>query len=206
MCLVFRTWRLGFTAASSLRRQSRGPSNRFLTAALRLPMLEVISTARETQIAYTLPPQEEPHYNFGLHPFFDNLVAEGWLARAQARALGIRGDDRFARLLAFGLDCPGVVSVLDPKPATTPDLTHGSGEEIAALTNRASISGVQPKLFAVQEGKKFRPAQRGEPSTHIAKLPSPELEHLVELEYMTTNAAKVLLPHGSNCRSRSRPG
>ena len=147
-----------------------------------------------TQIAYTLPRQEEPHYNFGLHPFFDNLVAEGWLARAQARALGIRGDDRFARLLAFGLDCPGAVSVVDPKPATSPDLTHGSGAEIAALTNRASISGVQPKLFAVQEGKKFRPAQCGEPSTHIAKLPSPELEHLVELEYLTTNAARILLP------------
>lgn len=146
------------------------------------------------QISYTLPRQEEPHYNFSLHPFFDNLVAEGWLARAQARALGIRGDDRFARLLAFGLDCPGAVSVVDPKPATTPDLTHGTGEEIAALTNRASISGVQPKLFAVQEGKKFRPATRGEPSTHIAKLPSPELEHLVELEYLTTNAARVLLP------------
>ena len=146
------------------------------------------------QIAYTLPRQEDPHYSFELHPFFDNLVAEGWLARAQARALGIRGDDRFARLLAFGLDCPGAVSVVDPKPATTPDLTHGSGEELAALTNRASISGVQPKLFAVQEGKHFRPAQRGEPSTHIAKLPSPELEHLVELEYLTTNAARVLLP------------
>src|SRR6267154_2818654 len=146
------------------------------------------------QIAYALPRQAEPHYNFSLHPFFDNLVAEGWLARAQGRALGIRGDDRFARLLAFGLDCPGAVSVVDPKPASTPDLTHGSGEEIAALTNRASISGVQPKLFAVQEGKKFRPAQRAEPSTHIAKLPSPELEHLVELEYLTTNAAKLLLP------------
>jgi serine/threonine-protein kinase HipA len=146
------------------------------------------------QIAYTLPRQAEPHYSFSLHPFFDNLVAEGWLARAQARALGIRGDDRFARLLAFGLDCPGAVSVVDPKPASTPDLTHGTGEEIAALTNRASISGVQPKLFAVQEGKKFRPAQRGEPSTRIAKLPSPELEHLVELEYLTTSAARVLLP------------
>jgi HipA-like protein len=71
-------------------------------------------------IAYTLPRQDEPHYNFSLHPFFDNLVAEAWLARAQARALGIRGDDRFARLLAFGLDCPGAVSVVDPKPATTP--------------------------------------------------------------------------------------
>jgi len=146
------------------------------------------------QIAYTLPRQQVPHYNFSLHSFFDNLVAEGWLARAQARALGIRGDDRFARLLAFGLDCPGAVSVVDPKPDSTPDLSHGTGEEIAALTNRASISGVQPKLFAVQEGKKFRPAQRGEPSTHIAKLPSPELEHLVELEYLTTNAAKLLLP------------
>jgi serine/threonine-protein kinase HipA len=146
------------------------------------------------QIACTLPRQAEPHYNFSLHPFFDNLVAEGWLARAQARSLAIRGDDRFARLLAFGLDCPGAVSVVDPKPASTPDLSHGTGEEIAALTNRASISGVQPKLFAVQEGKRFRPAQRGEPSTHIAKLPSPELEHLVELEYLTTNAAKLLLP------------
>jgi len=146
------------------------------------------------QIAYSLPLQKEPHYSFGLHAFFDNLVAEGWLARAQARALGIRGDDRFARLLAFGLDCPGALSVVDPKPSSAPDLTHGSSEEIAALTNRASISGVQPKLFAVQEGKKFRPAQRGEPSTHIAKLSSPELRHLVELEYLTTNAARVLLP------------
>jgi len=148
----------------------------------------------DAQIAYTLPRQGEPHYSYSLHPFFDNLVAEGWLARAQARSLGIRGDDRFARLLAFGLDCPGAVSVVDPKPANAPDLRNGTGEEIAALTNRASISGVQPKLFAVQEGKEFRPAQRGEPSTHIAKLPSPELEHLVELEYLTTASAKLLLP------------
>jgi serine/threonine-protein kinase HipA len=146
------------------------------------------------QIAFTLSRQQDPHYSFGLHSFFDNLVAEGWLARAQARALDIRADDRFARLLAFGLDCPGAVSVVDPRPATTPDLTLGTVEEIAALTNRASISGVQPKLFAVREGGKFRPAQRGEPSTHIAKLPSAELEGLVELEYLTTRAAAALLP------------
>src|SRR5271163_3148432 len=146
------------------------------------------------QIAFTLPRQQDPHYSFGLHSFFDNLVAEGWLARAQARALDIRADDRFARLLAFGLDCPGAVSVIDPRPTTTPDLTLGTVEEIAALTNRASISGVQPKLFAVRERETFRPAQRGEPSTHIAKLPSAELEGLVELEYLTTRAAAALLP------------
>ncbi len=147
-----------------------------------------------TPIAYTLPRQEEPHYSFGLTPFFDNLVAEGWLARAQARALGIQADDRFARLLAFGMDCPGAVSVIDPRPERSPDLTVGSGEEMAALANRASISGVQPKLFAVRKGDGFRPAQQGEPGTHIAKLPSPELDGVVELEYLTTTAAAALLP------------
>ncbi len=35
-------------------------------------------------IAQTLPLQEEPHFaEGGLHPFFDNLVAEGWLRNAQ---------------------------------------------------------------------------------------------------------------------------
>src|SRR5260370_38149302 len=96
------------------------------------------------QIAFTLPRQQDPHYSFGLHSFFDNLVAEGWLARAQARSLGIRADDRFARLLAFALDCPGGVSVIDPRPTRAPDLTLGTGEEIAALTTRRSIAGLQP--------------------------------------------------------------
>lgn len=41
-------------------------------------------------IAYTLPFHDGSHYSeAGLHPFFDNLVAEGWLRSAQARALGI---------------------------------------------------------------------------------------------------------------------
>jgi serine/threonine-protein kinase HipA len=131
---------------------------------------------------------------FGLPPFFGNRVAEGWLARAQARALGIPSDDGFARLLAFGLDCPGAVSVVDPRPTHAPDLTVGSGEEIAALANRASISGVQPKLYAIREGDRFRPARQGESSTHIAKLPSPELDGIIELEHLTTRAAAALLP------------
>ena len=36
-------------------------------------------SAGHPAIAYTLPLQPEPHIsNIGLHPFFDNLVAEGW--------------------------------------------------------------------------------------------------------------------------------
>lgn len=147
------------------------------------------------QIAHTLFLRFAPHYSDALHPFFDNLVAEGWLARAQARALGIQGEDRFARLLAFGIDCPGAVSVRDPRPTREPDLAVGTPEEIAALANRASISGVQPKLFAIRTATEYVPARFGQFSTHIAKLPSPELEDVVELEYLTTIAAAALLPN-----------
>ena len=68
-----------------------------------------------------LPLRAEPNTHhlseYGLHPFFDNLCAEGWLKDAQARALGLRRDDRFPLLLAFGADLAGAVSVIDPDPA-----------------------------------------------------------------------------------------
>jgi serine/threonine-protein kinase HipA len=147
-------------------------------------------------IAYTLPLQADPLYSpGGLHPFFDNLVAEGWLANAQARALGIAREDPFARLLSFGHDCVGAASVFDPKPAIQPHLDAGSPEEIAALANRASISGVQPKLLVVQTDHGYRPAGPNEASTHIAKLPSGSLPGIVELEYLTMiGAAELLRP------------
>jgi serine/threonine-protein kinase HipA len=145
-------------------------------------------------IAFTLPLQVGAIYSRGgLHPFFDNLVTEGWLAHAQTRALGIQANNRFGRLLAFGHDCIGAVSVLDPQARSQPDLKAGSPEEIAALASRASISGVQPKLMAVRTNSGYRPARPNEPSTHIAKLPSGQLPGIVELEYLTTMAAARLL-------------
>jgi serine/threonine-protein kinase HipA len=157
------------------------------------------------QIAYTLPREVEPQYSAGLLPFFDNLVAEGWLARAQARSLGIAAEDRFARLLAFGRDCPGAVSVVDPRPSSEPNLKEGTTEEIAALTNRASISGVQAKLFAIRDGKGYRPARTGEKSTHIAKLPAGDLPNIVENEYLTTLAARALLPEDAIVEAEVAP-
>src|ERR1700747_1124406 len=62
-------------------------------------------------IAFTLPLQAAPHITEqGLHPFFDNLVAEGWLRNAQARALKIDTSNRFALLLPFGHYCGGAVA------------------------------------------------------------------------------------------------
>lgn len=146
-------------------------------------------------IAFTLPLQSAPHIcEAGLHPFFDNLVAEGWLRNAQARALKVDAGNRFALLLAFGHDCAGAVSVIDPAPAPDPAIDMDDPIAKAALSSRASLSGIQPKLLAVKDGNGYRPARRDETSTFIAKLPSGALRDIVENEYLTTIACRALLP------------
>ncbi len=147
-----------------------------------------------TAISFTLPLQENAHLSEnGLHSFFDNLCAEGWLKNAQARALGLRKNDRFSLLLAFGTDLAGAVSVIDPAPVREVKIDIDDPENFAALAARASLSGIQPKLGAIKEGRKFRAVRRGEQATHIAKLPSGSLPNIVELEYITTQACKALL-------------
>ena len=146
-------------------------------------------------IALTLALQSEPILcERGLHPFFDNLVAEGWLRNAQARSLKIDPNNRFALLLAYGHDCAGAVSVIDPSPTQEPVIDIGDPLATAALVSRSSLSGVQAKLMAVPSGKSFRPARPNEVSTFIAKLPSGNLTDIVQNEYLTTMASKALLP------------
>ncbi len=151
--------------------------------------------AYRPDIAFTLPRSGEPYISEnGLHPFFDNLVAEGWLRNAQARAIGTSPDDRFDLLLAFGHDCAGGVSVRTAAPGDPPNIDIGDPTAVAALTSRASLSGVQPKVLAVRDGKRFRPARRDETSRYIAKLPSGALRDIVENEFITTEATRAFLP------------
>ncbi|MFI5014763.1 MAG: type II toxin-antitoxin system HipA family toxin [Hyphomicrobiales bacterium] len=151
--------------------------------------------AKHPAIAFTLPRRASPHIcEQGLHPFFDNLVAEGWLRNAQARALKIDPSNRFALLLAFGHDCAGAVSVIDPAPLREPAINVDDPLAAAALSSKGSLSGVQPKLLAVREGRKYRPAGPQERSTFVAKLPSGTLRDLVENGYLTTIAVRALLP------------
>jgi serine/threonine-protein kinase HipA len=151
--------------------------------------------ARQPAIAFTLPLRAAPHIcEQGLHPFFDNLVAEGWLRNAQARALQVDSDNRFALLLAFGHDCAGAVSIIDPAPLAEPAIDLGDPLAVAALSSRASLSGIQPKLFAVKEGRRYRPARRDETSMFIAKLPAGALRDIVQNEFLTTVACRALLP------------
>lgn len=151
--------------------------------------------ASQPAIAHTLPLRAEPYISDrGLHSFFDNLVAEGWFQDAQARSLAVDPGNRFALLLGFGHDLAGAVSVVDPEPQEHHKLDHTDDATIAALLGRASLSGIQRKLLLVKDGETFRPVAANELSTHIAKLPSGNLNELLELEYLTTLACRTLLP------------
>src|SRR5690606_1745442 len=110
--------------------------------------------------------------------------------------LGKRAASRFELLLAFGQDCAGAVSVMDPEPSKLSDdlMDLSDPKQAAALTGRASLSGVQAKLAAVLRNGKISPAQVGELSTHIIKFPSHKHHDLVMNEFLTTQAVKALLP------------
>jgi serine/threonine-protein kinase HipA len=148
------------------------------------------------QISYSFPLRKEPFIaENGLHPFFDNLIAEGWLAKKQARNLGVNIRNRFALLLAFGEDLAGAVSIVDPEPVEQKQLDNLDEVTSAALSIRASLSGIQRKLLLKKEGKDYRLPRPEELSTHIAKLVSGNLNELLEIEYLATLAVKKLLPN-----------
>lgn len=149
-------------------------------------------------IAHSLPPSPKTYISqSGLHPFFDNLVAEGWLEDAQTRLLGKRNVSRFELLLAFGEDCAGAVSIVDPEHSLTNEhlANISDAREAVVMTNRASLSGIQPKLTLIKRKGKFHVAKTGEISTYIAKFPSHHHEDLVINEYLTMLAFKALLPN-----------
>lgn len=60
----------------------------------------------------TLPLRSEPYESEGLHPYFDNLLPEGWLLDIKEQRLKLDANDAFGLLLASGKDLIGAVDVL----------------------------------------------------------------------------------------------
>lgn len=148
-------------------------------------------------ISYTLPLQEAPFITHERLPaFFDNLVAEGWLEEAQSRLLGKRSASRFELLLSFGHDCAGAVSVIDPDAITLHlnRINQNAPAEVAVYRNRASLSGIQPKVLLTKKGRHYHTTVADELSTHIAKLPSHNLSNITYNEWLTLRACRALLP------------
>ncbi|MBI3862924.1 MAG: HipA N-terminal domain-containing protein [Planctomycetia bacterium] len=62
-------------------------------------------------VSLTMPLRTEPYVSQGLHPFFENLLPEGWLLEVSSKKLKISKDDPFGLLLATCGDCVGAVEI-----------------------------------------------------------------------------------------------
>ena len=69
-------------------------------------------------VSLTLPLRPEPYVTDGLHPFFENLLPEGWLLELATKKLKISKDDEFGLLLATCADCIGAVEIIPTDEAT----------------------------------------------------------------------------------------
>jgi serine/threonine-protein kinase HipA len=70
-----------------------------------------LSNAGALPISLTLPLRAEAYQARGLHPFFENLLPEGWLLEISTAKLKIPKDDAFGLLLATCADCIGAVEI-----------------------------------------------------------------------------------------------
>jgi serine/threonine-protein kinase HipA len=77
---------------------------------------EWLARADAVPVSLTLPLRAEPYESKGLHPFFENLLPEGWLLEVSSKKLKISKDDPFGLLLATCRDCIGAVEI---EPQTT---------------------------------------------------------------------------------------
>jgi serine/threonine-protein kinase HipA len=69
-------------------------------------------------VSLTLPLRSEPYATEGLHPFFENLLPEGWLLDIATSKLKLSKDDPFGLLIATCADCVGAVEIFpDQSPA-----------------------------------------------------------------------------------------
>ncbi len=78
-----------------------------------------LATPDSLPISLTLPLRPEPFDQRGLHPFFENLLPEGWLLELSTAKLKVSKDDAFGLLLATCGDCIGAVEIVDVTGSAT---------------------------------------------------------------------------------------
>ena len=78
---------------------------------------EWLNASDRRPVSLTLPLQVEPHVSRTIHPFFENLLPEGWLLEISTTKLKISKDDVFGLLLATCRDCVGAVEIVPESDA-----------------------------------------------------------------------------------------
>ena len=76
-----------------------------------------LANPQAVPVSLTLPLTETPYVTDGLHPFFENLLPEGWLLEIATTSLKISKDDAYGLLIATCADCIGAVEILPSKEA-----------------------------------------------------------------------------------------
>lgn len=72
---------------------------------------EWLSRRDAVPVSLTLPLRDEPYSWKNLHPFFENLLPEGWLLDVTSKTLKISKNDEFGLLAATCADCIGDVEI-----------------------------------------------------------------------------------------------
>jgi len=99
-----------------------------------------LGRADAVPVSLTLPLSPDPVETWGLHPFFRNLLPEGWLRGLAVRKLRVDESDEFGLLVATGADCAGAVEVV-------PDHSQGSDGVPAVIVTPVDVSdAAEPPL------------------------------------------------------------
>ena len=96
-------------------------------------------------IARAFPKRKESYISSGLHPFFDNLIVEGWLLTYTEKALHISKLDRFGLLMAIGSAPIGAVSVqpfYNQQPVNMVDVLFDKNAESKTIKESNKIRNV----------------------------------------------------------------
>lgn len=158
-----------------------------------------LAAKRPQPISQSLPLQEEAHEGAGVEAFFGNLLPEGDVRAAVARALRISERNDYALLDAIGGDCAGALTLAAPGATPVEVLRGGvllTTEELARLVEdlprrplltgesgiRLSLAGAQLKLALCNAGDGWLKPAPGVASTHILKPPIRDLPDSVENE------------------------
>jgi len=154
-------------------------------------------------VSLSLPLREETFLDAECRPFFTGLLPEGEFLRSIARTFHISADNPFTVLQEIGGECAGAVSLVAPggEPSFTsgPDPAWLSESQLAALLSelpsrpllagpedeegvRLSLAGTRDKLPVLIEEERIGITRGRPPSTHIIKVPPPEIPGFVANE------------------------
>ncbi len=169
-------------------------------------------TEATTPISLSLPLREEPYEDPECRPFFSGLLPEGDFLRSIARTFHISAGNPFTVLQEIGGECAGAVSLVtpggDPPFASARAPERLSESQLASLLDelprrpllvgpgddeglRLSLAGTRDKLPVLLQDDHCIGITRGRPpSTHIIKVPPPDLPGLVANEAYCMALAK----------------